>query len=41
MHVRRSAKLKSEVQEPPLELFGQPRTCGKATDEKRKLLMID
>ena len=35
------AKLKLKVQKPLLELFGQPRTCGEAANEKHELLMIN
>ena len=41
MHVIRLAKLKPEILKPFLELFRQPRTRGKAADEKRELLMIN
>ena len=41
MHVVRLAKLKPEILKPLLELFRQPRTRGKAADEKRELLMIN
>jgi len=37
----RLAKLESEIHEPLLELFRQPRACGKATNEKYELLMIN
>ena len=40
MDVNRLAKLKSEIQKPLLNLFGEPRTCGKAADEKCKLPTI-
>ena len=38
--VIRLAKLKSEIQEPLLGLFGEPRIGGKATNEKRELPAI-
>ena len=41
MHVVRLAKLESKIRKPLLELFGKPRTCGKAADEKCELLMIN
>ena len=37
----RLAEPKSKIQEPLFELFGQPRACGKATDEKCELLTIN
>ena len=37
----RLGKPKTKVQKPLLELFGQPRTCGKATNEKCELLVIN
>ena len=37
----RLAKLKSKIRKPPLELFVQPRTGGKATDEKCELLTVN
>ena len=41
MHVVRLAKLESKIRKPLLELFGQPRTCGKAANEKCELLMVN
>ena len=35
----RLAKPQPNVGEPVLELFGQPRTRGEATDEEHELLM--
>jgi hypothetical protein len=37
----RLAKLKSKVNKPLFELFGKPRACGEAADEKYELLMIN
>jgi len=37
----RLAKIKSEIHKPLLELFRQPRACGKAANEKYELLMIN
>jgi len=37
----RLAKLESKIHEPPLELFGQPRACGKAANEKCDLFVIN
>jgi len=36
----RLAKLKSKIHEPLFKLFGKPRACGKAANEKRELLAI-
>ena len=36
----RLAKLKTKIHKPLFKLFEQPRTCGKATNEKCELLMI-
>ena len=40
MDVSRLAELKSKIRKPLLELFGEPRTRGKATDEKCELPAI-
>ena len=37
----RLAKLKPKIRKPFLELFGQPRACGKAANEKRELFGIN
>ena len=37
----RLAKPKSKIHELLLELLGQPLICGKATNEKYELLMIN
>ena len=35
------AKLKPNIRKSLLKLFGQPRTCGKATNEERELYESD